>query len=85
MKLKPDDEAPILFYTIDVEEIDGSEGSHALMQRWTEICGTSTIPFDLKERKNLENKASKQISKVLQARRKAEKTKGKKAERDNEE
>jgi hypothetical protein len=84
--LTVDKENPVLFYLVDVKELTGSDISRPLTNRWMEICGTPVVPFDQKERIRLEHKATNQISKVLQARRKAEKERKKKqAERENQE
>jgi hypothetical protein len=81
-----DEYDPTIFYLVDVDEVDESDTSLPLAKRWMEICGTPVIPFGLAERKRLEHKASKQISKVLQARREMdEERKKKRVERDNQE
>jgi hypothetical protein len=78
--LSPSEENPIVFYTIDVEQIDESKKTAPLKERWIEICDTPLIPFNLERRKALEERAMRKIATVLQVRRQAADHRAKKKE-----
>jgi hypothetical protein len=61
MGLEQDEDDPVVFYVIEIDEVSGEETSHPLMERWMEICGTPVIPFDPNKRRTLEARASQYI------------------------